>query len=281
MRSIWTGSVSFGLVNIPVRLYSATSGTGLDFSLLHKKDLSPIKYSRVCQNEGKEVPYVDIVKGYEYQKGEYVVIDDADFERASAKKTRTIDITEFVQEEEIDPLYYEKPYFLEPEKGAAKSYALLREALGQSHKVAIAKFVLRNREHLALIKPEGQVLALVQMRFQSELRTPSGLNLPARDEAKGREVQMALALIDQLTENFSPEDYHDTYTEELEKVIEAKLAGKQPAKLGQAPRPVQVGDLMAALKASLEQEVTRTPKRELVFREKVEPKKQKPNRRKS
>ncbi|MBW3538502.1 Ku protein [Candidatus Parcubacteria bacterium] len=258
MRAIWTGSLSFGLVNIPVRLYSgAESGSGLDLNMLHKQDLSPIRYAKICRADGKEVAYEDIVKGYEYQKGDYVVLTDEDFKRANAKKTKTIEISEFTGEDEIDIRYFEKPYYLEPDKGAEKPYALLREALNRSKKVAIAKFVLRNREHIAAIKPVGKALVLNQMRFTSEIREPSGLKLP--DEAvAGKEVDMALALIEQLTEPFIPEDFHDTYTEELEKVVRAKAKGKQPAAKGQEPENTQVKDLMAALKASLEQEKAKT-----------------------
>lgn len=254
MRAIWTGSLSFGLVNIPVRLYSgAESGSGLDLNMLHKKDLSPIRYVKVCRADGKEVAYEDIVKGYEYQKGDYVVLTDEDFKRANAKKTKTIEITEFTAEDEIDIRYFEKPYYLEPEKGADKPYALLREALGRSNKIAIAKFVLRNREHVAAIKPVGQALVLNQMRFTSEIREPAGLKLPGQ-AAEGKEIDMALKLIDQLTEPFVPEDFNDEYTEELEKLIEAKAKGKRPAKKGKEPAHTQVKDLMATLKASLEKE---------------------------
>lgn len=255
MRAIWNGSIGFGLVNIPVKLYSgAESRGGLDLTMLHSKDNSPIRYIKVCRADGKEVPYEDIVKGYEYRKGDYIVLDEKDFEKANAKKSKTIEIVEFTAETEIDVRYFEKPYYLEPDKGAEKAYALLREALAKSGKIAIAKFVLRNREHLAALKPVGRVLVLDQMRFTSELRQPSELNLPEAT-ATEKEIDMALALIDQLTEPFVPEDFHDTYTEELEKVIEAKAKGKKIVTAdSEEPQPTDVKDLMAQLKASLEKQ---------------------------
>lgn len=259
MRAIWTGSLSFGLVNIPVKLYSgAESGSGIDLTMLHGKDLSPIRYAKICRADGNEVPYEDIVKGYEYRKGDFVVLTDEDFERANAKKTKTIDIVEFSDEDEIDIRYFEKPYYLEPDKGADKPYALLREALTKSKKIAIAKFVLRNREHLAALKPVAGALVLEQMRFPAELREPSGLKLPEKVDVKGNEVEMALKLIDQLTQPFIPEDFHDTYTEELEKVIDAKVKGKPIVDDEKAPANTEVKDLMAMLKASLEKEQAKT-----------------------
>jgi DNA end-binding protein Ku len=211
MRAIWTGALSFGLVNIPVRLYSATSGTGLEFDMLHKKDLSPIRYARVCRADGKEVPYEEIVKGYEYKKGDYVVLTDEDFKKAAPRRTKTVDIFDFVKEDEIDSVYFEKPYYLEPDKGAGKAYSLLREALKKSKKVGLAKFVLRNKEHLAVIKPFGKVVVLNQLRFNDEIRPPEGLDLPGEKVAKGKEIEIALALIDHLTSHFKPEDYKDDY----------------------------------------------------------------------
>lgn len=254
MRALWSGSLSFGLINVPVKLYSGSeSRGGIDLHMLHKKDLSPIRYSKVCRKDGEEIPFKDIVKGYEYQEGDYVVIEDEDFEKANAEKTNTIDITTFTDESEIDVRYFEKPYYLEPTKGAEKTYALLREALKQSHKIAVAKFVLRNREHLAAVKPVGAALVLNQMRFTNEIRESSDLKLPDAKAASKGEVDMALKLIDQLSGPFIPEDYHDTYTEELEEIIEEKVEGKQPKKKGKAPVKTASKDLMAALKASLEE----------------------------
>jgi DNA end-binding protein Ku len=254
MRPIWTGALSFGLINIPVRLHSAAATENdLDFDMLHKKDLTPIRYARVCRSDGREVPFEDIVKGYEYRKGDYIVLTDEDFKKASPKKTKTIDILDFVKESEIDTIYYQKPYFLEPEKGAEKAYLLLREALKRSKKIGVASFVLRNKEHIAVIKPYGRLILLNQLRYKDEIRKPTGFNLPDMASTKGREIDMALNLIDQLTEHFKPEDYKDTYKQDLKKMIAAKARGKKY----KAPKDEQVEggdevvDMVALLKASL------------------------------
>jgi DNA end-binding protein Ku len=257
MRAIWSGALSFGLVNIPVKLYSATAGVGLDLTMLHKKDLSPIRYAKICRADGKEIPYEDIVKGYEYQKGDFVVLTEEDFKKANVEKTKAIEIESFAKESEIDPIYFEKPYYLEPEKGAEKAYALLRESLKKSKKIGIAKFVLRNREHLAAIRPEGKVIVLEQMRFQEEVRPATDLTLPDAKKAGNREVEIALALIDQLTEHFDASKYKDTYTDELKKVIEAKAKGKPIKAKGKEPQITEVADIMAMLKKSLEKEKAR------------------------
>lgn len=253
MRSIWSGSISFGLVNIPVKLYSGSEAHhGLDLNMLHAKDHSPIRYARICRKDGKEIPYDEIVKGYEYQEGDYVELTNEDFQKADVRKTKTIDIKQFVDEKEIDTRYYEKPYYLEPAKGAERAYVLLRQALEQSGKIALAKYAMRARDNMAAIKPIGDSLVLNQMRFPADVRNPSGLNMPS-EQADASEVKMALALIDQLSGPFIPEDWHDTYTEELEEIIEEKAKGKKPKAHGKAPEQTKVKDLMATLKASLEQ----------------------------
>ena len=255
MRAMWLGSISFGLVNIPVRLYSATGGEAkLDFDLLHEKDKSPIRFARICKVEGEEVPYQELVRGYEYSDGEYVIVTDEDFQKANVMKTRAIQIMDFVKETEIDDIFFEKPYFLEPDKGAAKPYALLREALKQSGMVGIASFVLRNREHIAAIRPSGDVLVLDQLRYASEIRSPESLKLPESADIDKREMDLALALVNQLTDEWKPEKYHDTYTEELRRVIEEKAQGRAPAPKGEEPKPTEVVNLMDALKQSLEKE---------------------------
>jgi DNA end-binding protein Ku len=252
VRSIWSGAISFGLIHIPVKLYSAVAESSLDLDMLRKQDLCPIRYARVCRNTGEEVPWEDIVKGYEYRKGDYVILEDEDFKRANVAKTQTIDVIDFVDAGEVDSVYLEKPYYLEPVKEARKAYALLREALKKTGKAGLALFVLRNRQHLALLKPEGDLLILNQMRFASEIRKPEGLNLPAETEANRKELDMAIKLIDQLSEPFRPEQFHDTYREELERVIEEKAQGKIPESRGEAPLPTAVPDLMAKLRESLE-----------------------------
>lgn len=251
MRAIWTGSLSFGLINIPVRLFSATQDQGISFDMLHKKDLSPIRYARICKADGKEIPYEDIVKGYEYQKGDYVVLVDEDFKRANVKKTKSIEMVEFVNETEIDPMLYEKPYFLEPDKGADKAYVLLREALLKSKKVGVAKFVLHNREHLAVVKAHKHLLILNQLRYLDEIRDYGDLKLP-KEDISAREVTMAIKLIDQLTAHFKPEDFHDTYIEELKSIIDEKAKGIKPKAKGKEPKITNVKDIMSMLKQSLE-----------------------------
>lgn len=255
MRPIWTGSISFGLVNIPVRMFSGVHPReGIDLDMLHKEDKSPIRFARICRKDGEEVPWDDIVKGYEYRDGDYVVLTEAELDKIDAEKSQTIDIQHFVQEGEIDIRYYEKPYYLEPVKGGEKAYALLHAALEQSDKVALAKYVFHQREHIAVIKPVGRALVLNQMRFPTDLREGTDLNLPSGKDITADEVKVALKLIAQETGYFVPEDYHDTYTEELEEIIKAKTKGKKISpKHHAAPTETSAKDLMSALKASLKQ----------------------------
>lgn len=257
MRSIWSGSISFGLVNIPIKLYSASKERKISFNLLHKEDFSPIRFARVCRADGQEIPYEDIVKGYQYQKGDYIVLEEEDFEKVDQKKTKSIEISGFVDLDEIDPIYFEKPYFLEPTKGAEKAYVLLREALKKTQKVGLGKFVLRNKEHLAVVKPFQQGIILNQLRFQDELSNISGLNMPEKAKVAEKEIDLAIALIEQLSQSFQPEQYTDTYTQDLEELIQEKVEGKVPAVKGKAPEPTPVKDLMTVLKQSLEQAKTK------------------------
>lgn len=259
MRPIWSGTISFGLINIPVKLYSAIDEKGPDFDLLHKKDLSPIRYARICRSDGKEIPWEEIVKGYEYEEGDYVVLADEDFKKADLKKTKSIEVSEFVGEESIDSSYFEKPYYLEPDKSAAKAYALLREALKKSGKVGVAKFVLRARERLGIIKPHEEMLVLNQMRFANELRSEKELDLPKANLISQKDIDLALLFINQLTTSFDPGKYKDEYRHELEEVIEEKIKGKKPKARGKAPEPSDVKDLMSLLKKSLEREKERVP----------------------
>lgn len=259
MRSIWSGAISFGLVNIPIKLYSAAGENALSFDMLAKDDLSPVKYKRVAVSDGREVSFQDIVKGYQYEKGQYVILEDEDFEKAQAEKTKAVDIVAFVKEDEIDPVYYDKPYFLEPDKHAAKPYALLREALRDTRKVGIAKYVLRNREHLAAIKPVGEVILLNQMRYYRDIRDYNELNLPSSEIVTDAEKEMAKMLIDQLSQKFEPEKYADTYIQQLKEIIDAKAHGKPVEIAAKAPEPTRVDDLMATLKASLAAAGSREP----------------------
>lgn len=247
-RTIWKGSISFGLVNIPVNLYTASRDREIKFKMLHKKDLSEIRYARICKSEEKEIPWKDIVKGYENEKGQFVVFEEEDLKKASAEVSKVIEIVAFIDEDEIDSLYYVKPYYLEPEKNASGPYALLRDALKKSKKVALAKFTLHQREHLAVLKTFENVIILNALRYQSELISHENLKLPAAKKASDKELQMALQLIDQLTDSFQPEKYTDTYVEDLKKIIKHKK--KMTPKKEKAP--TKVHDIMSLLKQSLE-----------------------------
>lgn len=253
MRAIWTGSLSFGLVNIPVKMYSALEPKELSFNFLHKEDLSPIRFARVCRRDGKEIPFEEIVRGYEYEPGDYVVMTDEDFKKANLRETSSIEILNFTSSSEIDPLMFERPYYLEPDR-SRKPYALLRDALKKSGKVGVAKFVLRNKEHLAVIRPESNIIVLEQIRFKNEIRQPEGLKLPQENLSTSAEIDLALQLIEHLTVKFDPGAYKDTYTEDLKEIIEAKSKGKTPSAKGQTAEPVRVHDLMSVLKKSLEKE---------------------------
>jgi DNA end-binding protein Ku len=255
MRSIWSGVLSFGLINIPVKMYSATAGTDLKLNMLHKKDLSPIRYAKVCKADGKELAMADIVKGYEYQDGDYVILTDDDFKKVNRKKSETVDVLDFVKETEINFIYYEKPYYLEPDKGAAKAYGLLMDSLKKSKKVAVAKFVLHNKEHLGVIKPNENYLVLEQMRFEDEIAAPTTLNLPKHESPRAKELTMAMNLIETLTEKFDIGDYQDTYREDMDAMIKSKIKGAKPKKKStddKAPTPTKSADLMLLLKESLQ-----------------------------
>jgi DNA end-binding protein Ku len=255
MRPIWNGSISFGLVNIPVRLYSGTNPhEGIDLDMLHKDDHAPIRYARICRKDGEEIPWNDIVKGYEYQDGDYVVLTKKELESIDAKKTQTVDILQFVNETDIDIRYFEKPYYLEAVKGGEKAYALLRTALQKSGKLGLATFVLHQRQHVAVLKPVGRALVLNQMRFPADLRHPGELHFPTDNDLTDKEIEAALKLVKQETKPFIPEDLHDTYTEELEEMIKDKTKGKKPKKTAEtAAEKTSAKDLMAALKASLKE----------------------------
>jgi DNA end-binding protein Ku len=255
-RAIWKGSISFGLVNIPIALYPATRREELKFRLLRKSDLSPVNYKRVAEKDGKEVPWEQIVKGYEYEKGKYVVLKDEDFERVDLEATQTVDIQDFVDQEEIDPMFFYKPYYLEPQKGGDKAYALLRDALKDSNKVGVAKVVIKTREYLAGVKPEDGALVLELMHFADELADTSKLHIPKKTEVGKREMTMAKSLIDSMSSKWNPEKYKDDYREALMEVIEEKVeaGGKEiEEKPRKAPKPTKVIDLVSVLQKSLEE----------------------------
>lgn len=250
MRAIWTGSLGFGLVNIPVKLYSAVEDSTLDLDMLDKKDHSHIKFMRVNEKTGKEVKWENIVKGYDLD-GKYVILSDEDFQKASPEKTKHIEILQFVNQEEVDSMYYESPYYLAPEKTGTKAYALLRDALQKSGKAGLGTYVLRNKENIGLIKVSGDALVLNKMRFGEEIRSTEELKLPEANP-KAAELKMAMALIDQLTEKFDISKYHDTYSDELMKLIKAKAKGKTIAATPLKVVHSKSKDLMSQLKASLE-----------------------------
>jgi DNA end-binding protein Ku len=256
MRAIWKGSISFGLVNIPIALYPATRREELKFHLLRAKDLSPVNYKRVAEKDGKEVAWDEIVKGYEYEKGKYVVLKDEDFQRVDLEATQTVDIQDFVEVDEIDPMYFYKPYYLEPQKGGDKAYVLLRNALQDTDKVGIAKVVIKTRQYLAGVKPEGDVLILELMHFAEELADPKQLHVPKKLELGKRELDMAKALVGSMSAKWDPGKYHDDYREALMEVIEEKVesGGKE---IEEKPKPkkasTKVIDLVSVLRRSLEQ----------------------------
>ncbi len=252
-RSIWKGSLAFGLVNIPVELYGAVRDHRPNFRLLHAKDEAPVRYERVCQREGKPVAWEDLVKGYEYEKGRFVVITKDDFKTAALEKTRTIDILDFVSPDEIDDRYFETPYYLQSAKGAERAYALLREAIRASGKIGIAKIILRETQHLAAVEPIGDALVLTMMRFADELAELEDFHFPKAAGIRPAEMKMAQQLIDNLSAKWQPEKYSDEYRDNLMKVIKAKVKGRKPKLEERETRQsAEVVDLMARLRASLE-----------------------------
>jgi len=255
MRAIWKGSISFGLVNIPIALYPATRREELKFRLLRAKDLSPVNYKRVAEKDGREVPWDEIVKGYEYEKGKFVVLNDKDFQRVDLEATQTVDIQDFVDIDEIDPMYFYKPYHLEPQKGGDKAYVLLREALADGKKVGIAKVVIKTRQYLAGVKALKHALVLELMHFAEELLDAEKLNVPKKLEIGKREKDMAEALVKSMSSKWDPEKYHDDYREALMEVIEEKVesGGKEIEEKPKEKKPsTKVIDLVAVLKESLE-----------------------------
>lgn len=254
MASIWKGSISFGLVSIPVGLHPATKREELSFRLLRKSDLSPVNYKRVAEVDGKEVAWEEIVKGYEYEKGKFVVLKEEDFKRVDIEATQTIDIMDFVDIAEINPIFFSKPYFLEPQKGGSSAYALLREVLTKTNKAGIAKVVIRTRQHLAAVKANGDALVLEIMHFADELVDQRKLKINAGHAPGAREVQMATTLVDNMTVSWDPHRYNDEYSSALLKLIEQKIesGGKDLPKAPAAPkRASKVIDLVAVLQESL------------------------------
>jgi DNA end-binding protein Ku len=254
MRAIWKGSISFSLVNIPISLYPATRREELKFRMLRKTDLSPINYKRVAEADGKEVPWEEIVKGYEYEKGKFVVLKDEDFRRADIEATQSVEILEFVPLKEIDPIFFDRPYYLEPQKSGAKAYALLRESLKLSGKIGIAKVVIKTRQHLASLKPEQNALVLELMHFADELIKPDLLQIPGTGGVGTKELKMASELVNRMSGQWDPDKYTDDYRGALLKLIHKKIESGEEAVVGETPSkksPTKVIDLVSVLQESL------------------------------
>ncbi len=252
-RALWKGSISFGLVNIPIELHTAVRDHRPKFRLLHAKDKSPVRFERVCIREGHPVAWEDLVKGYEYGKGHFIVLTKEDFQAAAVEKTRTVDIIDFVKADEIDDRFFETPYYLAPAKGGERAYALLREAIRDSGRIGIAKFILRDAQHLAAVEAIENALVLSVMRFDDELIDVRQFDFPTADGVRRPELDMAKALVNSLAAEWDPSKYTDEYRENLMKVIQGKLKGKAVhLKAAAGPRQAEVVDLMERLRRSLE-----------------------------
>lgn len=251
-RALWTGSLSFGLVNIPIQIHTAVKDTGPHFRMLRRKDKARIQFQRVAETDGEVVAWEDVVKGYEYAKGQYVVLTPQDFEKAALKKDRVIDIQDFVKGDDVDDRYFDKPYYLLPGKGGDKAYALLREAIKDSGRIGIAKIVLRSKQRLAAVEAIGDALVLSTMRFRDELSRLEEFEFPEAKGVNRKQLQLAERLIGEFAADWDPDKYTDDYRENLMKVIEAKRARTKPELVPEAePQSAQVIDLMERLRKSL------------------------------
>lgn len=226
MRPLWTGGITFGLVYIPVKLYSATSSVQIDLDLLSKKDKAPIRYARINTKTGQEIPWKDVVKGYQFRKGDYVILDPEDFEKVDMEKSQNIEISSFVDVSDIDPFMFDKPYYLEPDPKAGKLYALLNKVLTKTKKAGVAEFVMRNRERLCIIIPQGNMLILNQIRYEEEIRSREDLKIPSKANINDKELDMAMTLVEKMSEEFDISEYKDDYISKLQKIITAKSKNK-------------------------------------------------------
>jgi DNA end-binding protein Ku len=252
-RALWKGAISFGLVNIPIELHTAVRDNRPRFRMLHAADRSPIRFQRVCAREGTPVAWEDLVKGYEYEKGRFVVLTREDFQTAALEKSRTVDILDFVKADEIDDRFFETPYYVLPAKGGERAYALLREAIRESDRIGIAKIILRDTQHLAALQAIGDALVLTMMRFADELTDIASFTFPSSDAVRGKELEMAKALVENLAAEWEPGKYTDDYRDNLMKVIRAKLKGRTPRlEAAEEPQSAEVVDLMERLRRSLE-----------------------------
>lgn len=253
-RSIWKGSIAFGLVSIPVELHTAVRDHRPKFRMLHARDKSPVRYERVCQREGKPVAWEDLVKGFEYEKGQFIVLTKEDLKTAALSKDRAIDIMDFVKADEIDDRYFETPYYLTPQKGSHHAYALLRDALKESERVGIAKIIIREAQHLAAVEVIDNALVLTLLRYADELVDTAPLEFPSGEKVRKAELDMAKMLIDNLAAEWDPSKYTDEYRDNLMKLIQARIKGHKPALPAAEPPPEgKVVDLMARLRQSLAQ----------------------------
>jgi DNA end-binding protein Ku len=271
-RGLWKGAISFGLVNVPVELYSAQKRSGeLDLTMLDRRDMAPVGYRRVNKASGKEVPWDDVVKGYEYEDGRYVVLSEEDFRRANPELAKTVDILAFVDLKDIAPQYFETPYYLGPGKRGEKAYALLRDALQKAGKAGIAMVVIRTKQYLAALVPQGEALMLNILRYHAELKSADELEIPEKlkgTRVAAKELDMALRLVEDMSDDWRPAQYHDTYREDLLKRIEEKVKAGQteeitePEKEAKAEKGGEVIDLMALLKKSVEKRSEKAEKQE-------------------
>ena len=260
-RPLWKGAISFGLVSIPVELHTAVRDHRPRFRMLHAKDKSPVRFERVCIQDGQPVAWDDLVKGYEVEKGHFVVLTKDDFKAAALEKTQTIDILDFVKAEEIDDRFFEVPYYLTPAKGGDHAYALLRDALKDSERIGVARFVLRDKQHLAAVEVIDQALVLSVMRFEDELVDVGELHFPAKADVRKQELAMAKSLVESLAAKWDPSKYTDQYRENLMRIIKGKAKGRKVALEGsERHRPAKVVDLMERLRQSLEQTKKKTAK---------------------
>jgi DNA end-binding protein Ku len=253
-HAIWSGAINFGLVTIPVKLFTAVKTDDLSFNLLHAKDEGRIKYERICSVDGKPVPWDEIVKGYEFEKGQYVILTDEDFAKVNPEATQSVDILEFVEIDKINPMFFDKPYYLEPTKQGRHAYALLREALASSNRVAIARVVIRTKEYIAAVKPINDALVLELMHWADEIVGESTLEIPSREKLPEKEMEMARMLIDTMSvDDFEPEKFTNNYHDEMLEMIDARAAGKELPKPKKAPARAKVVNLMDVLAQSLEE----------------------------
>ena len=262
MQTVWKGSVSFGLINVPVKMSTATRRENIAFTTLHRECNTPLKQKRYCPKCDREVAYEEVAKGYEYEPGRFVIMSEEDLDAIQVKSSRYIDIVDFIRIDEVDPIFYDKTYYLAPEKGGEKPYLILRDAMKQTGRVAVAKVAIRQKEYLCLVRLVGEALALETMFFPEEVRATQDLGIQSVQETiqiRPEEMQMAVQLVENLTAPFTPEKYKDTYREELLKVIRARVEGREVVETEPVPERENVIDLMEKLRKSVAMTENHTP----------------------